>query len=155
LATVERLPAYGAGPPAGNRVRPHCELRDRSPTGRQPEGRPRRRYRVCHEPAAGGGPVPPCGPRRRCDRWLPRRARGGAYPAHAGVGGMTRPATPWRARVEEADWARIGVDLDEYGAALIGPLLTAAETAQIAELYDDATRFRSTVNMGRHRFGEG
>lgn len=38
---------------------------------------------------------------------------------------------------------------------MIGPLVTPEEAARIASLYTDDTRFRSTVNMGRHRFGEG
>ena len=46
-------------------------------------------------------------------------------------------------------------DLDAYGCGLTGPLLTADEAAQIAALYGDDSRFRSTVNMSRHRFGEG
>jgi hypothetical protein len=40
------------------------------------------------------------------------------------------------------------------GSALTGPLLSPGEAAQIAAMYPDS-RFPSTVNMGRHRFGEG
>ena len=65
------------------------------------------------------------------------------------------PLGRWPERVAEADWARIRRDLDDYGGALIGPLVTPEEAARIASLYTDDTRFRSTVNMGRHRFGEG
>lgn len=54
-----------------------------------------------------------------------------------------------------ADWDTIGAELDDYGCASIGPLLTAAEAARIAGMYNDDDRFRSTVNMGQHRFGEG
>lgn len=60
----------------------------------------------------------------------------------------------WSA-VEGADWTRIHAELDELGCALIGPLLTPAETARIAAMYDDDDRFRSTVNMERYRFGAG
>jgi hypothetical protein len=67
----------------------------------------------------------------------------------------TRPAKPWRARVEAADWDNVRADLDNCGCALIGPLLNPAESAEISALYRDNSRFRSTVNMGRHRFGEG
>jgi hypothetical protein len=35
------------------------------------------------------------------------------------------------------------------------PLLTAAECADLRRTYGDDRRFRSTVDMGRHRFGEG
>jgi hypothetical protein len=64
-------------------------------------------------------------------------------------------AGPWLDRVDSADWSRIRTDLDRIGCALTGPLLDAAEAAQIAALYTDDSRFRSTVDMGRHRFGEG
>ena len=58
-------------------------------------------------------------------------------------------------RVDAADWTRIATELDELGCARIGPLLDPAETAEIAALYDDDSRFRSTVDMARHRFGQG
>jgi hypothetical protein len=61
----------------------------------------------------------------------------------------------WQRRVAAADWDRIRCDLDEYGCALIGELLEPLETAEIAALYADDARFRSTINMQRHRFGEG
>jgi hypothetical protein len=65
------------------------------------------------------------------------------------------PATQWRNRVEAVDWTIIRAELDNYGCALTGPLLTADEAAGVASLYTDDTRFRSTINMGRHCFGEG
>ncbi len=61
----------------------------------------------------------------------------------------------WPAGVESADWAAIRAELDDYGCAATGPLLTPEEAADIASLYSDDTRFRSTVDMGRHRFGAG
>ena len=64
-------------------------------------------------------------------------------------------ATEWEERVSATDWDSVRADLDAYGCGLTGPLLTAEEAAQIAALYDDDSRFRSTINMGRHRFGEG
>jgi uncharacterized protein len=63
--------------------------------------------------------------------------------------------TTWRERVAAADWAAIRADLDRYGCALIGPLLSPDEAAGIAALYGEDSRFRSTINMARHRFGEG
>jgi uncharacterized protein len=62
---------------------------------------------------------------------------------------------PWRDRVDAADWATIGAELDDFGCALTGPLLDAGEADGIAALYRDDTNFRAPVNMGRHRFGEG
>ena len=58
-------------------------------------------------------------------------------------------------RVEAADWIRIATELDELGCALVGPLLEPAETKEIAALYGADDRFRSTVDMARHRFGQG
>jgi hypothetical protein len=58
-------------------------------------------------------------------------------------------------RVEAADWTRIATELDELGCGLIGPLLEPDETKEIAALYGDEDRFRSTVDMTRHRFGRG
>jgi uncharacterized protein len=62
---------------------------------------------------------------------------------------------PWRDRVESGDWEAITAEVNEYGGALLPQLLTAEETGQIRELYDRDDLFRSTINMGRHRFGEG
>jgi hypothetical protein len=69
-------------------------------------------------------------------------------------GGGTQPGR-WEERVSATDWDSVRADLDAYGCGLTGPLLSPDEAAQIAALYDDDSRFRSTVNMGRHRFGEG
>jgi hypothetical protein len=67
----------------------------------------------------------------------------------------TGPAVTWRDRVDATDWTGLTNELNSYGCAPTGALLTAAEAEEIASLYGDDTRFRSTVNMGRHRFGEG
>jgi hypothetical protein len=61
----------------------------------------------------------------------------------------------WQDRVDAADWKAIHTELNSLGCASTGPLLSADEAAEIAALYTDDSRFRSTVNMGRHRFGEG
>ena len=58
-------------------------------------------------------------------------------------------------RVTAADWTRIATELEDLGCGLIGPLLEPDETKQIAALYGDDDRFRSTVDMERHRFGRG
>jgi uncharacterized protein len=58
-------------------------------------------------------------------------------------------------RVDAADWTRIATELDELGCGLIGPLLEPDEAKEIAALYGDDGRFRSTVDMTRHRFGRG
>jgi uncharacterized protein len=61
----------------------------------------------------------------------------------------------WEERASATDWDSVRADLDAYGCGLTGPLLNPEEAEQIAALYDDDSRFRSTINMGRHRFGEG
>jgi hypothetical protein len=62
---------------------------------------------------------------------------------------------PWRNRVDGADWAHIAAEAGEFGCALTPQLLTPAECGRIAGLYHHGGHFRSTVSMGRHRFGEG
>ncbi len=58
-------------------------------------------------------------------------------------------------RVAAIDWARVGDDLDEQGAAVIPGLLTQAECESLAALYSADTLFRSRVVMERHSFGRG
>lgn len=53
------------------------------------------------------------------------------------------------------DWPRIEAELDAYGAATTGPLLTPEECAGLVALYGEPARFRSRVVMARHGFGRG
>jgi hypothetical protein len=53
------------------------------------------------------------------------------------------------------NWERVRDELDDYGCALIGPLVDADAAAELIGMYADDTRFRATIDMGRHRFGEG
>lgn len=68
---------------------------------------------------------------------------------------MTTAIDHWADSVDSGDWDRITEELNEYGGALLPRLLTPEEAARIAGLYEQDEHFRSTVNMGRHRFGEG
>jgi hypothetical protein len=61
----------------------------------------------------------------------------------------------WQDRVDGADWDRLTEEVASYGCALTPQLLTPQESARIAGLYHHDEYFRSTINMGRHRFGEG
>jgi hypothetical protein len=61
---------------------------------------------------------------------------------------------PVGARVDALDWADLTAQLDERGFAVTAPLLTGGETADLAGRFDDG-RFRSTIDMARHRFGDG
>ncbi|SER08963.1 2OG-Fe(II) oxygenase [Actinokineospora terrae] len=55
----------------------------------------------------------------------------------------------------ELDWAAVGSELDRNGFALTPPLLTPRECAEVRAMFDEPKRFRSTVVMARHQFGEG
>ncbi len=62
---------------------------------------------------------------------------------------------PWQHRVDSADWEAITTEVNMLGGGLLPELLTPAEAEQIRGLYEHARYFRSTINMGQHRFGEG
>ncbi len=47
-------------------------------------------------------------------------------------------ASDWKARVDDADWARLAAEVGEFGCALTPALLTADECDAIAGLYDRA-----------------
>ena len=57
-------------------------------------------------------------------------------------------------RVASLDWPSLHDQLDTRGFAQTPPLLDAGECRELAGLYETGT-FRSTVNMGRVRYGEG
>ena len=65
------------------------------------------------------------------------------------------PGDRWARRVAGADWASVAAEVDEYGGALLPRLLDPGETVVMRELYGRDEMFRSTVDMGRHRFGQG
>ncbi len=68
---------------------------------------------------------------------------------------MTTTTTPDIAsRVDELDWDRLADELDRHGHATTGPVLGEDECAELADLFEMG-RFRSTVEMARHRFGDG
>ncbi len=58
-------------------------------------------------------------------------------------------------RVSQIDWNQVTTDLDSFGCATVGPLLTPGECEALAGLYDRGDLFRSRVVMGRHGFGRG
>ncbi|MFF4685442.1 2OG-Fe(II) oxygenase [Streptomyces sp. NPDC001307] len=68
---------------------------------------------------------------------------------------MTFTAAEARRRVARTDWAAHAAELDEHGSASTGPLLSPAECADLAALYDKPELFRTTVDLARHRFGSG
>jgi len=62
--------------------------------------------------------------------------------------------TALRERVDGLAWDDLRAGLDADGFAVTEPLLTEPETSELAGLFDDGT-FRSTIDMARHRFGDG
>jgi hypothetical protein len=58
------------------------------------------------------------------------------------------------ARIAALDWAALTADLDDRGYAQTPPVYGAAECRELAARFDGG-RFRSRVDMRRHRFGEG
>jgi hypothetical protein len=76
---------------------------------------------------------------------------------------MTRSATARKQeaanhisdRVAALDWAGIATQLDAFGCATTGPLLTPDECAAISSRYGEDGIYRSRVIMGRHGFGRG
>lgn len=76
-----------------------------------------------------------------------------------------RPGTLAR-RVAAADWTALAAELNTLGCAVTPRLLAPADCRALSALYDgpaavDGTdpggraRFRSTIDMARHRFGSG
>jgi hypothetical protein len=59
------------------------------------------------------------------------------------------------ARVADLVWPAIGAELDAVGVALAGKVLDPAACRAVVDLYDDDARFRSTIDMARHQYGEG
>jgi hypothetical protein len=64
---------------------------------------------------------------------------------------MTTTAT----LLDEADWPALMDELDAYGCAQTPRLLTPDQCRSISALYDQAERFRATIDMRRYRFGSG
>jgi len=60
-----------------------------------------------------------------------------------------------RLRVDALDWKALGPELEQEGHVRIPGLLTAHECQATAALYEVEERFRKTIDMGRHRYGEG
>lgn len=58
------------------------------------------------------------------------------------------------ARIGQLDWSQLVRELDEQGFAVTDAVLSADECVELAKLFD-GDRFRSTIDMARHRFGDG
>jgi len=58
-------------------------------------------------------------------------------------------------RVDQLDWSGVGTELDAVGMSDAGPILERAAAGDIVALYARDELFRSTIDMARHRFGQG
>ena len=58
-------------------------------------------------------------------------------------------------RVDDLDWDAVFAGLDDVGIAPLGQILDDDECRELGALYDDGSLFRSTIDMARHRFGQG
>jgi uncharacterized protein len=57
--------------------------------------------------------------------------------------------------VPDLDWPALELRLDTDGVAVTPPLLSPTQCADVVAMFDEDERFRSTVVMARHAFGEG
>ncbi|WP_433557027.1 2OG-Fe(II) oxygenase [Pseudonocardia xinjiangensis] len=60
-----------------------------------------------------------------------------------------------RDRLDGLDWVALQERLDVDGVATTPPLLSPGQCAEVVAMFDEDERFRSTVVMARHAFGEG
>ena len=61
---------------------------------------------------------------------------------------------PLEERVDALDWDQITAQLDGRGFAITERVLEPEECDDLADLFDGG-QFRSTIDMARHRFGDG
>jgi len=64
-------------------------------------------------------------------------------------------STTIKERLANLDWPAIEQSLWECGYAKTPPVLTPGECAGLISLYADDAKFRSRIDMARHRFGVG
>jgi hypothetical protein len=67
----------------------------------------------------------------------------------------TATARPLVPALAGLDWDQLGHQLDEQGIATTPPLLSPEQCAQVSDMFEEDERFRSTVVMARHAYGEG
>ena len=82
--------------------------------------------------------------------------RGAAGPARSYLALMSKKKSDDIAtRLAAIDWQAAGQSLDDLGYAHLDHVLTPEECRDVAGWYEDDARFRSTVVMARHGFGQG
>lgn len=68
---------------------------------------------------------------------------------------MSPLAATIRERIRALDWRSLERSLWQDGFARAGPILTEDDCESLVGLYDDDARFRTRIDMERHRFGRG
>jgi hypothetical protein len=68
---------------------------------------------------------------------------------------MSSTAAEISRRVEALDWPRIASDLDAYGCAVMGGVLTPDLCRALSAMYGEDEPFRSRIVMARHGYGRG
>lgn len=68
--------------------------------------------------------------------------------------GLNEMTSTVKRRVDALDWDQITGQLDGRGFAVTERVLESAECDDLADLFDGG-QFRSTIEMARHRFGDG
>lgn len=68
---------------------------------------------------------------------------------------MPKTGAALEERVDAQPWSALLDEIDAYGCAQTGPLLPADECAEFTAMWTDLSRFRSTIDMSRYRFGQG
>jgi hypothetical protein len=58
-------------------------------------------------------------------------------------------------RIADLDWPEIEADLNHFGCATTGTILSPEDCVQLAAQYENDEMFRSKVVMARHGFGRG
>jgi hypothetical protein len=61
----------------------------------------------------------------------------------------------WDRRVNGANWDAVTANMNDVGGALLPRLMTPSECAAVLDLYPDDSLFRATIDMTRHRYGQG
>ncbi len=59
------------------------------------------------------------------------------------------------AAIDRLDWGALEGELDAFGCAIAPRLLSPSVCGDVAAMYADGGRFRSTIVMARHGFGRG
>jgi hypothetical protein len=68
---------------------------------------------------------------------------------------LRRPLEAELPALADLDWSAVENQLDGSGFAVTPPLLSPEQCAEVADMFADDARFRSTVTMAQRAFGEG